>query len=425
MSASRVAAGCAWVLWAICVALVALAVLLVLNTPPVPARGGPNLDVLAAVPFLTYATVGAFVASRRPENAVGWLLCGMGLVFAFHAFAGAYADYALVARPGSLPGGVVMLWVSTGWLSVPGMLLGVVLLILLFPDGRPPNRGLWTVAWMAVGGATLGALSSAVSPGPMNGYEAVPNPFGVSRSVDEEVMWPLAALGVVVLLISWVASVISLHLRLDGARGAEREQIKWFAYAAALLLFGVFVGFPAADAMGGPWANFVLLVTGFSLLPLAVGFAIFRHHLYDVNVVVNRTLVYGALTAILAGIYFGGVTATQAILQTLTGQQELPQLAIVASTLVIAALFSPLRRRLQGFIDKRFYRRKYDARKILEAFSARLRNETDLDALRDEVIRVVRNTMQPEHASLWLRTVAQPHRRANNERTSQRTRVSR
>jgi hypothetical protein len=138
-------------------------------------------------------------------------------------------------------------------------------------------------------------------------------------------------------------------------------------------------------------------------LPLAVGFAIFRHHLYDVNVVINRTLVYGSLTAILAGVYFVGVTATQVILQTLTGQEELPQLAIVASTLVIAALFTPLRRRIQGFIDKRFYRRKYDARKTLEAFSVKLRNETDLDALSDDLTSVVRETMRPANVSLWLR----------------------
>jgi hypothetical protein len=225
----------------------------------------------------------------------------------------------------------------------------------------------------------------------------------VSRSVYDEVLWPLEALGFVVVLVSWIASVISLHLRLDGARGAEREQIKWFAYASVVLLFGLFVGLPASEAMGGPWAVFALLVTGFSLLPLAVGFAIFRHRLYDVNVVVNRTLVYGSLTAILAGVYFGGVTATQAIFQRLTGQHELPQLAIVASTLVIAALFNPLRRRIQSFIDRRFYRRKYDARKTLETFSATLRDETDLDALSNDLVRVVRETMQPAHVSLWLR----------------------
>ena len=145
-----------------------------------------------------------------------------------------------------------MLWASTGWVSIPGMLLGVVLLVLLFPDGRPPNRGLWAVVWMALGGAALMALANSVSPGPMNDYDSVQNPFGVSRRVHDDVMWPLGMLGAVVLLVSWLASVISLHLRLDGARDAEREQIKWFAYAAALLLFGLFVGLPLADARGGP-----------------------------------------------------------------------------------------------------------------------------------------------------------------------------
>jgi hypothetical protein len=410
MSARRVAAGLAWVLWAICVALVALAVVLVLNTPPVPARDGRNLDVLAAVPFLTYATVGAFVAARRPKNAVGWVLCSMGLVFAFHAFAGAYADYALVARHGALPGGVIMLWASTGWVSIPGMLLGVVLLVLLFPDGRPPNRGLWAVVWMALGGAALVALGLAMSPGPMNNYESVHNPFGVSSSVDEEVLWPLASLGVVVLLVSWLASVISLHLRLDGARGVEREQIKWFAYAAALLLFGLFVGLPLADARGGPWATFALLVIGFSLLPVAVGFAIFRHHLYDVNVVVNRTLVYGSLTAILVSVYFGGVAASQEVVRALTEQEQQPQLVVVATTLLIAALFNPLRRRLQGFVDRRFYRSKYDARKTLEAFSATLKDETDLEALNHDLVGVVSEAMQPAQVSLWLRPDTAPQR---------------
>jgi hypothetical protein len=389
----RVSAVLAWVLWALCVALVALAVLLVLNTPPVPARRGPNLDVLTGIAFLIYPTMGAFVASRRARNAVGWVLCGMGLVFALHAFAGAYADYALVARGGSPPGGVIMLWTTTGWVLLPGVLLGVVL-VLLFPDGRLPARALWIVVWMAIFGAALS--------GAMNNYESVHNPFGLGKGVYEDLVWPAGAIGLVVLLISWVASVISLHLRLDGARGAEREQIQWFAYAAALLVF-VLLGLPITEVKGGPWATFVLLVAGFSLIPLAVGFAVFRHHLYDVDVVINRTLVYGSLTVILAAVYFGGVTATQSIFQTLTGQEKLPQLAIVASTLVIAALFNPLRRRIQSFIDRRFYRNKYDARKTMEDFSVKLKDETDLAALNDDLVAVVAETMQPAHASLWLR----------------------
>ena len=157
----------------------------------------------------------------------------------------------------------------------------------------------------------------------------------------------------------------------------------------------VLLELPITEVKGGLWATFVLLVAGFSLIPLAVGFAVFRHHLYDVDVVINRTLVYGSLTVILALVYFGGVTATQSIFQTLTGQEKLPQLAIVASTLVIAALFNPLRRRIQSFIDRRFYRNKYDVRKTLEAFSTRLRDETDLAALNDDLVAVVGRLCSP------------------------------
>jgi hypothetical protein len=174
--------------------------------------------------------------------------------------------------------------------------------------------------------------------------------------------------------------------------------MKWFVYAAALILLAPVVD-RLPDVVNGVWLSLVLIATS-----TAIGIAVLRYRLYDIDVVINRTLVYGSLTAMLALVYFGGVTATQAIFETLTGQEQQSQLAIVASTLVIAALFNPLRRRIQGFIDRRFYRRKYDAAKILEAFSAKLRDETDLDALNDELVGVVQETMQPAHASLWLRS---------------------
>jgi hypothetical protein len=151
------------------------------------------------------------------------------------------------------------------------------------------------------------------------------------------------------------------------------------------------------------WASYLLVIVGGLSGPIAIGVAILRYRLYEIDLIINRTLVYGALTAALAVVYFGGVTATQAIFRALTGQEQQPQLAIVISTLVIAALFNPLRRRIQSFIDRRFYRRKYDARRTLEAFSAKLRDETDLDALRDDLTFVVRETMQPSHVTLWLR----------------------
>jgi hypothetical protein len=204
--------------------------------------------------------------------------------------------------------------------------------------------------------------------------------------------------------VAGLGAVISLLVRYRQTRGDERQQIKWFAAAAALTLVWITVfgqysrGLPEAIV-----ALSFLLVT--PSIPLATGIAILRYRLYDIDIIINRTLVYGTLTGTLALVYVGVVTVTQALFRTLTSQQELPQLVVVASTLVIAALFNPLRWRIQSFIDRRFYRRKYDAAKTLQGFSTKLRDETDLEALRGDLVGVVRETMQPAHVSLWLRPV--------------------
>ena len=199
-----------------------------------------------------------------------------------------------------------------------------------------------------------------------------------------------------------------------------RQQIKWIAFAASVVALGVsgavVLGTFAADTEGGTHPLLIGLLEdaitlSFAGFPIAVGFAVLKYRLYNIDVIINRTLVYGALTAALVAVYFGGVAATEAVVRTLTGQEQQPQLAIVVSTLVIAALFNPLRRRIQAFIDRRFYRRKYDARKTLEAFSAKLRDETDLDALSGDLIGVVRETMQPAHVSLWLKPDPPPRQR--------------
>jgi hypothetical protein len=205
------------------------------------------------------------------------------------------------------------------------------------------------------------------------------------------------------LYVAGLGAVVSLFVRFRRAREDERQQIKWFVSAAALTLvwitvFGQYSPRVLPEAIVA--LSFLLVIPS---IPLATGIAILRYRLYDIDRIINRTLVYGSLTLMLALVYLGGVTVTQALFQTLTGQERLPQLVVVASTLVIAALFNPLRRRIQSFKDRRFYRRKYDARKTLEAFSAKLRDETDLEALNSELVGVVRETMQPAHVSLWLR----------------------
>jgi hypothetical protein len=202
------------------------------------------------------------------------------------------------------------------------------------------------------------------------------------------------------------AVALSLFMRLRRAVGVERQQLKWFAYAAATFALGVVLNvsiFAIDTPTWFEWVGEAIFTAAGTAITICIGIAILRYRLYEIDIIINRTLVYGSLTATLALVYFGGVTATQAIFRTLTGQEQQPQLAIVVSTLVIAALFNPLRRRIQGFIDRRFYRRKYDARQTLEAFSAKLRDETDLDALSDDLVEVVRETMQPAHVSLWLR----------------------
>jgi hypothetical protein len=250
-------------------------------------------------------------------------------------------------------------------------------------------------------------------PGPLSETPgvAIANPFGIEAARDALVVGGI--IGYSLLPLCFVASAVSMLVRFRSSRGIERQQLKWFVSAAGLLavtfsatgvssfVVGTLPG-QSAPSLALKVAQDITIIT-FAGLPLAAGIAILRYRLYDIDTIINRTLVYGSLTVILALVYFGGVAATEAIFRALTGQQEQPQLAIVVSTLVIAALFNPLRRRIQSFIDRRFYRRKYDARKTLEAFSARLRDQTDLQALNAGLTRVVRETVQPEHVSLWLR----------------------
>jgi hypothetical protein len=246
----------------------------------------------------------------------------------------------------------------------------------------------------------VGTISQAFAPGLVQGVGGIYNPLGVEGlpNVGEPIQMILFALMLI--------SATSLFVRQWRASGVERQQLKWFTYSATVAVIGLILTATISGAIGSVWlgwAGNVIMIAGLLGIPIAMGIAILRYRLYEIDLIINRTLVYVTLTAMLAVVYFGGVATTQAIFRTLTGQEEQPQLAIVISTLVIAALFNPLRRRIQSFIDRRFYRRKYDAAKTLEAFSAKLRDETDLEALNDDLVGVVAETMQPAHVSLWLR----------------------
>jgi hypothetical protein len=394
----RTAAWLAWSLWAVSLTLTALSLLvLVLNLShaDVGIYSFWAENVLFSV---GYSTVGAVIVPRMPpENPIGWLFCAIGLLWAVLHFIGEYAIYALLATPGSLPAGELASWLYT-WLWVPGLGLSMFL-CLLFPNWRLPSaRWRWFAALSAL--LTLvGAVLAAFSPGRIVlGLPAIRNPLGIDGLPNA--YKPVQAL----MLVLTAVAVASLLMRRLYARGVERQQTKWFTYTTAVAASGAILQYIISEPLDLVWlgrVGYALVLIGLAGIPIAMGIAVTRYRLYEIDLIINRTLVYGSLTAMLVALYFVGIVLLQRVFVLLTGEQS--TLAVVASTLLIAALFTPLRRRIQGFIDRRFYRRKYDTRKTLEAFSAQLRNETDLDALSDDLVSVVWETMQPAHVSLWLR----------------------
>jgi len=364
---------------------------------PLPRGVTPWRDQAVSLVGIVGAPIlGGLIASRRLRNPYGWVWLGFGMGLALQQFAASYAAYALV-EPGTL---VAPLTIS----RVLGLGNQVALalapfLFLLFPTGSLPSRRWRPLAWIsALSGVTILVLVFLFD-----------NPDQVGGTIG------IVAAGVVFVIFATIAlSALSLLFRYRRASGVERQQLKWVAFTAVLagsFLVGQQLAWLAAilvaNSFGGelPGLNRslenLLNVTFNVCLYAGVGIAILRYRLYDIDIIINRTIVYGSLTVSLALVYLGGVISLQGLLRALTGQGS--QLAIVASTLAIAALFNPLHRRIQSFIDRRFYRSKYDARKTLEEYSTKLRDETDLDELSGGLVRVVRETVQPEHVSLWLR----------------------
>jgi hypothetical protein len=363
---------------------------------------GGALDVVVPLAvWLPFSVVGAIVASRHPRNSIGWLFCTTALVVGLGHLANGYAEYWLAGGWGSQSLGEAAAWFAS-WVWIITLAVPTTFLLLLFPDGRLPSPRWRPVAWLAALGIIGLVLNYALAAGPLEDFPMVVNPYGV----DSLLVSVVGIAAHLVVVGSMVASAISLIVRARHAGRVERQQIKWLAYGGAVVVSLIFVASVIAIRYGT--VGIALISLALLGLPVFTGIAIVRYRLYDIDLVINRTLVYGSLTVMLGLVYFVGITATQAIFRALTGQEEQPQLAIVVSTLVIAALFNPSRRRIQAFIDRRFYRSKYDAAKTLEAFSAKLRNETDLDALNADLVEVVRETMQPAHVSLWLRPDTAP-----------------
>jgi hypothetical protein len=384
----------AWSLWGLTMALEVAAIWLWLGNH---SRGG---GYFAPQVFLVpgFATVGAVIAARR-ANTVGWLFVGLGLLAASHAFSMAYAERDTLIDPASLPAGTVVGLLS-GWLWPLNYLL-LCLILLLFPDGRLPSPRWRPAARFILVAWGLAILLNALTPAEGNPEG---NPLAVAalqRPAGQLLLLVANAAGLVALVLSAVAP----FLRFRRAGYQQRQQLKWVAFTVVVSVLSVLVSLGLGQLLPGVVVVGLLGALGFFVgvigIPLAVAVAILRHRLYDIDRVINRTLVYGLLTTVLAGLYAGVVL----VLGQLFGGigDKTPSWAVAAATLAVAALFQPARRRIQAVVDRRFNRRKYNAVKTVEAFSVRLRDEVDLDALSAELLAVVDQTIQPTRASLWLR----------------------
>ncbi len=413
MSARRTA-WLAWSLAALSVALFLASWLVygLARSARVPDSWDVNLSLglqVGGAFFLVFPLVGALIAARRPRNPIGWILLADGLLFMLSGMLDYYGVYG-VAVPGSVPFPMGIAAINS-WLWVPAVGLLGTYVFLLFPNGRLPSPRWRVLAWLSGVVIVILSLGTALAPEPLRNLGGVPNPFGILQPWMLRVFYAVLPL----LPLCMLGSAFSLVLRYRRSRGEERQQIKWIALAASVVGFMYLIAMVASFVFpsgawfqpGSPlWLDLIAYsaLFSFTLVPLAVGFAVLKYRLYDIDIIINRALVYGSLTVTLALIYFASVVLLQRTFVSLTGEGS--QLVVVGSTLGIAALFQPLKRRIQVSVDRRFYRRKYDARKVLEGFSSRLREETDLATLEAEIDAVVRETLQPAHASLWLREPA-------------------
>jgi hypothetical protein len=396
----RRAARVGWSLCGLAAALVVISLVFSVLNRHVPNQGefGSAFDAVSAIALLAFPIVGALIVSRHPRNSIGWLFCVVGIPFGLSGVAYGWGAYGLFAEPGALPGAEWGAWLGS-WLFAPSLFAIPPLMFLLFPDGRAPTRRWRFVGWLVLAGVCATIFGSALAPGRLTEapFKGIDNPAGIDAAgtATEAV----GAAGFTALFFAILLGAAALVVRFRRSSGDERQQLKWFASAGALFAVAVVVAaspwFGSSDSVGQ-----LLVLTTFAGIPIAAGVAILKHRLYDIDLVIRRTLVYAGLTALLAGSYLAGVLLLQIALSPLTADSSL---AIAGSTLAVAALFRPARARIQAAVDRRFFRRRYDAARTLEGFGTRLREEVDLEALARELRRAAAETMQPAHVSLWLR----------------------
>lgn len=398
--------------WALCGVTVAVAVAIAVLAIADPSSGGPEhvspsgptahdkaeggyvpYAVLTAIVFSAFALVGAIVAVRRPRNPVGWFFGAGAFLWALGVFSSGLYWHLAFGRLDPPTAADYVAWLGT-WSFLPGFTLLLALVPLLFPTGAPLSPRWRMVGWTAAVAGGLATLSNAFAPGPLEtaDFAWVDNPFGIEGLG----LGTLADVSFVAVAAAALAGLASLVVRYRRARGIERLQLRWVAAAGCLLVVGA-VGGTVASGWLGSGAGWGAMLVGLLLVAIAVAVALLRYRLYDLDVVIRRTLVYGVLTAVLAAAYVGSVLLLQLVLSPSS------DLAIAGSTLAVAGLFRPARSRIQAAVDRRFYRRRYDAQRTLEVFAARLREEVELAALTGELAGVVHETVQPTHVSLWLR----------------------
>ena len=378
----------------------AASVLFVRDVTATTVAVGSN-GVFVVILGASFPIVGWLVATRRRENRIGWMFLAAGVVFALVSFSGAHAQYGLVVEPGSLPFADVMAWLSTlAW--VPAYTL-LILLLLFFPDGGLPSRRWRPIIWIAALSAFLMLVPSAIAEWPHRGLALL---TGVSPVTGDPLLDPaldaaylLQAVGSALSLIVAVAGAAALVIRFRRSVGTEHQQIKWFA-TAAIVELAVFLPMSVHVVVLPPPFDALVAMIAAPLIPIAIGVAILRHRLYDIDRIISRTVSYGAVTGILAVVFVGTILVSQTVLASFFSGSSV---AVAASTLVVAALFQPLRRRVQSVVDRRFNRARYDVERTVSAFGAHRRDEVDLGRVSEGLLVAVHSTVRPEAASVWLR----------------------
>ena len=392
----------AWSIWAVTMAVTAASGCYnALN--PLPAKlanqGGSGADWVVALAFLVaFATVGALLAWKRPENPIGWLLSASGLTYSMGIFAIFLAHF-----PRTL---TLANWLGWMWFLALGL---CVFVVLLFPTGKLPSRRWRPVAWAAGAGVAGWVLGNAFAPTILSVSPSAPNPVGVTGPAGD-IFKVMAASGLVLVAATGLAAIVSLAFRYRRASTAERAQLKWLVYAGALIVVALLAEIPVEQVLGAGDAATNLqnaVSTGaVALVPVAIGIAILRYRLYDIDRVISRTVAYAIVTGLLVGVYAGLVLLATQVLRLHS------TVGVAAATLVAAALFNPVRRRVQKQVDRRFNRARYDAERTVAAFAARLKDAVDLDAVRDDLAEVVQTTLEPAHLWVWT----QDQRRAPTPR---------